>query len=176
AATFALSLAAPACADTITVLAAASLKGPLDEVVHEFEARGPHRVRVSYGASSALARQAEAGAPAQIFISADAGWVDYLEARGRAGSARHRLPHRRARRAQRAHRRRLPVRNACADRVSRRAARAHGTRGARAAPLSRVARGARDLGTPRLPSPGLTVLPGEEIGIVVLSLKVAAAS
>ena len=53
-----------------------------------FEARSGHHARISYGASSALARQIEAGAPAQVFISADVDWVDYLEPRGRvvAGS------------------------------------------------------------------------------------------
>ena len=40
-------------------------------------------MRISYGASSALARQIEAGAPAQLFISADSDWMDYVEARGR---------------------------------------------------------------------------------------------
>jgi molybdate transport system substrate-binding protein len=40
-------------------------------------------VRISYGASSALARQIEAGAPAQLFICADSDWMDYVEARGR---------------------------------------------------------------------------------------------
>ena len=83
AATIALSLAAPACADTITVFAAASLKEPLDEVARAFEARSGERVRIAYAASSALARQIEAGAPANLFISADVDWVDYLEPRGR---------------------------------------------------------------------------------------------
>ena len=40
-------------------------------------------MRISYGASSALARQIQAGAPAQLFICADSDWMDYVEARGR---------------------------------------------------------------------------------------------
>ncbi len=46
-----------------------------------FEAASGHRVRASFAASSALARQIEAGAPAQLFVSADSDWMDYLEAR-----------------------------------------------------------------------------------------------
>ena len=80
--------AAPARADTVTVFAAASLKESLDETARAFERASGHRVRVSYGASSALARQVEAGAPADLFASADTDWADYLEARGfaRAGA------------------------------------------------------------------------------------------
>jgi molybdate transport system substrate-binding protein len=63
------------------VFAAASLRESLDEVAGAFEAKSGRKLRVSYGASSTLARQVEAGAPAQVFISADAEWVDYLETR-----------------------------------------------------------------------------------------------
>ncbi len=65
-------------AQTITVFAAASLKNALDEVA---ALRAP-RPTISYGASSALARQIENGAPADIFISADLDWMDYLEKKG----------------------------------------------------------------------------------------------
>src|SRR5690606_27457608 len=58
-----------------TVFAAASLKNALDEVA-ALQAATP---RIAYGASSALARQIEHGAPADIFISADLDWMDYLE-------------------------------------------------------------------------------------------------
>jgi molybdate transport system substrate-binding protein len=55
----------------ITVLAAASLTGPLDEIVDEFEARDPGAtVTVSYGGSSALAQQIVAGSPVDVFLSA----------------------------------------------------------------------------------------------------------
>lgn len=80
----ALALALPglARAADLTVLAAASLKGPLDEIAAAFEKASGHKVRISFAASSALARQAEAGAPADLFISADLDWMDYLDRRG----------------------------------------------------------------------------------------------
>jgi molybdate transport system substrate-binding protein len=65
----------------ITVFAAASLKNALDAVAAEFRRAGGGRVAISYGASSALARQIEQGAPADLFISADLDWMDYLAAR-----------------------------------------------------------------------------------------------
>ena len=40
------------------------------------------RVDVSYGASSALERQIEQGAPAQVFVSADSDWMDALQKKG----------------------------------------------------------------------------------------------
>jgi molybdate transport system substrate-binding protein len=76
-----LSSAAPSQADTITVFAAASLKNALDEVGRSYEAKTGDQVRLSYGASSAIARQIEQGAPADLFISADRDWMDYLETR-----------------------------------------------------------------------------------------------
>ena len=66
----------------VTVFAAASLRGALDEAARAFEARSPHRVRVAYAASSALARQVEAGAPAQVFLAADPEWMEYIASRG----------------------------------------------------------------------------------------------
>ena len=72
----------PAAAETVTVFAAASLKEALDEQATRFEAAIGNRVIVSYGGSNALARQIEAGAPADVFISADLDWVDYVEQRG----------------------------------------------------------------------------------------------
>jgi len=77
----ALSVAVSARAETITVFAAASLKDSLDENAKAYEAKSGDRVVVSYAASSALAKQIEAGAPADIFISADLDWMDYLEQR-----------------------------------------------------------------------------------------------
>lgn len=75
-------------AQNLTVLAAASLKNALDEVDGEFQKRGGAKAVISYAASSALAKQAESGAPADIFISADLDWMDYLEKRNlvKAGS------------------------------------------------------------------------------------------
>jgi len=73
--------ASGAAAADVTVFAAASLKEALDEAVRRFDADAGHRTRVSYGASSALARQIERGAPADLFLSADVEWMDYLAAR-----------------------------------------------------------------------------------------------
>jgi len=79
---FCLVLAPFAAAETITVFAAASLKEALDAAAKPFEAATGNRVAISYAASSALARQIEAGAPATLFIGADLDWVDYVEKRG----------------------------------------------------------------------------------------------
>lgn len=65
----------------MTVFAAASLKNALDAIVADWQASAGKRAVVSYAASSALARQIENGAPAQIFISADLDWMDYLAAK-----------------------------------------------------------------------------------------------
>ncbi len=69
-----------------TVFAAASLKNVLDEAVAAYAATASPGVprpapRLAYAASSALARQIEQGAPADLFISADADWMDYLQTR-----------------------------------------------------------------------------------------------
>ncbi len=66
----------------VVVFAAASLKNALDAVAAGFQRETGKRVAVSYAASSALARQIAQGAPADIFISADRNWMDYLESRG----------------------------------------------------------------------------------------------
>lgn len=68
-------------AETITVFAAASLKDALDEVSRAYERATGERIVASYAASSALAKQIENGAPADLFISADLDWMDYLEKR-----------------------------------------------------------------------------------------------
>ena len=81
-----------AAAEPVTVFAAASLKESLDEAAAAYEQATGTPVRVSYAASSALARQIEQGAPAQVFISADLEWMDYLQQRGRVDAAsRHEL-------------------------------------------------------------------------------------
>lgn len=78
AAAFAASLMATAAyAAPVTVFAAASLKNALDEVGAEY-AKSGGEARFSYAASSALARQIEQGAPADVFISADSNWMNYL--------------------------------------------------------------------------------------------------
>jgi molybdate transport system substrate-binding protein len=77
---FALASSEAAAADA-TVFAAASLKEALDEQARQFEAGTGNKVIVSYGASNALAKQIEAAAPADIFISADLDWMDYVAQR-----------------------------------------------------------------------------------------------
>ncbi len=69
-------------ADAITVFAAASLKNAMDEIAAGFEQEAGHAVTVSLAGSSALARQIQHGAPADIFISANPDWMDALERDG----------------------------------------------------------------------------------------------
>lgn len=68
-------------AEKILVFAAASLKDVIEEAASQFKIRGGGQVVASFAASSVLAKQIEAGAPAQIFISADLDWINYLEDR-----------------------------------------------------------------------------------------------
>ena len=63
----------------LTVFAAASLKESMDEATATWGKASGHEVRVSYAASSALARQIEQGAPADVFVSADLDWMDTLQ-------------------------------------------------------------------------------------------------
>lgn len=64
--------------DTVTVFAAASLTDALQQLAADWRQQGGSEVRYSFAASSTLARQIEAGAPADIFISANPEWMDYL--------------------------------------------------------------------------------------------------
>ncbi len=71
--------AAQAQAQGVVVFAAASMKNALDEAAANWaKASGRPAPRISYAASSALAKQIESGAPADLFISADLDWMDYL--------------------------------------------------------------------------------------------------
>ena len=65
----------------LVVFAAASLKTALDEINAQWFGRTGKRATISYAASSALAKQIEQGAPADIFVSADLAWMDYLAQR-----------------------------------------------------------------------------------------------
>jgi molybdate transport system substrate-binding protein len=77
-----LSLSAPCfSAGSVTIFAPASLKDALDEVAKTYERDHGVKIIASYAASSALAKQIEQGAPADMFISADLDWMDYLEMR-----------------------------------------------------------------------------------------------
>ncbi len=78
---FLATLPLSALAADVTVFAAASLKESLDAVSKQFETATGNKVIISYAASSALAKQIESGAPADLFISADLDWADYLDQR-----------------------------------------------------------------------------------------------
>ncbi|GEP03335.1 molybdate ABC transporter substrate-binding protein [Methylobacterium oxalidis] len=78
--------ALPARADEpVLVFAAASLKNAVDDAAAAWRGETGKVAKVSYAASNALAKQIEAGAPADLFISADLAWMDYAE---RAGTIR----------------------------------------------------------------------------------------
>lgn len=62
----------------LLVFAAASLKTALDDIAKQWQSETGKTVKVSYASSSALAKQIEAGAPADIFISADSDWMNYV--------------------------------------------------------------------------------------------------
>lgn len=64
------------------VLAAASLQESLNAAADAWAGRNHERPVLSFAASSALARQVEAGAPADIYISADEDWMDAVAAQG----------------------------------------------------------------------------------------------
>ncbi len=66
----------------ITVFGAASLADALNEIAGNYEKQSGKTVAVSLAASSALARQIEASGGADIFISADEAWMDYLDNKG----------------------------------------------------------------------------------------------
>jgi molybdate transport system substrate-binding protein len=80
AALFGASMLSPAFADEkpVVVFAAASLKGSLDKVAAQFEKDTGAKITISFASSSALAKQIEAAAPADLFVSADTKWMDYL--------------------------------------------------------------------------------------------------
>ena len=65
----------------VVIFAAASLKNALDDVCAQWQRETGKKAVVSYAASSALARQIEQGAPADVFVSADLDWMDYLQQR-----------------------------------------------------------------------------------------------
>jgi molybdate transport system substrate-binding protein len=69
-------------AEDLTVYAAASLTDAMQTLSADWEKTSGINVKLSFAASSALAKQIEAGAQAGVFISADTQWVDYLQQRG----------------------------------------------------------------------------------------------
>jgi len=77
--------ASPSAADVqqpqVLVFAAASLTDAMEEASAAFETAAHVKVKSSFDSSSVLARQIEAGAPADVFVSADTSWMDYLQSR-----------------------------------------------------------------------------------------------
>lgn len=73
-------------AEQITVFAAASLRTALEEIAADWQANSGHRAVMSFAGSAVLARQIAAGAPADVFLSANAAWMDWLEGQGRIDS------------------------------------------------------------------------------------------
>jgi molybdate transport system substrate-binding protein len=71
----------PAAAPTVTIFAASSLKNALDAVATAFKAKTGVETKISYAGSLTLAKQIEAGAPADVFVSADVASMDYLSER-----------------------------------------------------------------------------------------------
>src|SRR3981081_4657059 len=63
--------------NSLTVFAAASMKNALDDIDAAYTAKSGVKIAASYAASSALAKQIEQGAPADIFASADTDWMEY---------------------------------------------------------------------------------------------------
>lgn len=69
-------------AENITLFAAASLQNAIDEIKEQYaEQDHPTQINTLYDSSSNLARQIEQGAPADLFISANQSWMDYLESK-----------------------------------------------------------------------------------------------
>lgn len=79
-AAFAFTISASAAqADEVTVFAAASTTDAVTEIGKMFTAATGHTVKASFASSSTLAKQIEQGAPAQVYISANEKWADYLD-------------------------------------------------------------------------------------------------
>ncbi|HZV61940.1 MAG TPA: molybdate ABC transporter substrate-binding protein [Methylophilaceae bacterium] len=68
-------------ADTVTVFAAASLANALSEVSATYQQKTGAKVIHSFASSATLAKQIEAGAPADVYLSANSEWMDYLQDR-----------------------------------------------------------------------------------------------
>lgn len=70
--------------EAVRVFAAASLTSALTDIAAQWSAQSGHTApTLAFAASSALAKQIEAGAPADVFVSADQNWMDYLQQRDR---------------------------------------------------------------------------------------------
>jgi molybdate transport system substrate-binding protein len=65
----------------VVIFAAASLKNALDDISAQWQKDTGKKAAISYAASAALAKQIEAAAPADLYVSADLDWMDYLQQR-----------------------------------------------------------------------------------------------
>ncbi len=72
----------PSRAEPILVFAAASLQDVMTDVITGFEAESGHSVVASFAGSSAVARQLEYGAPADVVMLANVNWMDHLKSKG----------------------------------------------------------------------------------------------
>ena len=66
----------------VTIFAAASTASVVNEVAAAYQAQSGVQVRPVFASSSTLARQIAQGAPADLFLSASADWMDFVAARG----------------------------------------------------------------------------------------------
>jgi len=77
------TLSTAVCAEQpVRVFAAASLTNALNDIGAAWQKAGHPKPSLAYGSSSTLAKQVEAGAPADVLASADLTWMDYLDQRG----------------------------------------------------------------------------------------------
>ena len=68
--------------EDLTLFAAASTTNAVTEIVNLYKTRGAGNIKTSFASSSTLAKQIESGAPADIYLSANSRWMDYLEKKG----------------------------------------------------------------------------------------------
>ncbi|MDP2571822.1 molybdate ABC transporter substrate-binding protein [Vibrio penaeicida] len=68
--------------ENIRIYAASSMTNAVEEIVEKFEKSHNYNVIPVFGSSSSLARQIHSGAPADVYISANSKWADYLESQG----------------------------------------------------------------------------------------------
>jgi len=66
----------------LTVFAAASTTDVMEELAAAFTAKGGEEIRFNFASSGALARQIDAGAPVDLYVSANKKWMDFLEGKG----------------------------------------------------------------------------------------------
>ncbi|MBV2360107.1 molybdate ABC transporter substrate-binding protein [Thalassococcus sp. CAU 1522] len=86
-----LIFALPLQAETVTVFAAASLGDALADAAQPWQEATGHDVVISAAGSATLARQIDLGAPADLFVSANAEWMDWLADRRRIDTATRRV-------------------------------------------------------------------------------------